>query len=83
LPRVRFQPGPSGVRIKRKGIAIIWRVFTDSSPTSPLYDGRPDQYRYDEISDRDMFNVPGFNSSSVVALRRTLAREKRFLWLSP
>lgn len=46
--------------------AIIWRVYTDPSPVSPLYDGRPDQYRYYEIPDRDMFNVPGFNSNGVV-----------------
>jgi HK97 family phage portal protein len=46
--------------------AIIWRVYTDPSPTSPLYDGRPDQYRHYEIPDRDMFNVPGFNSNGVV-----------------
>lgn len=46
--------------------SIIWRVYTDPTPTSPLYDGRPDQYRYYEIPDRDMFNVPGFNSNGVV-----------------
>ena len=45
---------------------IIWRVYTDPSPTSPLYDGRPDQYRYYEIPDRDVFNVPGFNSNGIV-----------------
>jgi HK97 family phage portal protein len=45
---------------------IIWRIFTDPSPTSPLYDGRPDTYRYYEIPDRDVFNVPGFNSNGII-----------------
>jgi Phage portal protein len=50
--------------------AIIWRVYTDPSPTSPLYDGRPDKYRYDDIPDRDMFNVPGFNSNGIVGYKK-------------
>ena len=46
--------------------AIIWRVFTDPDPASPLYDGRPDIHRYYEVPDRDMFNIPGFNSNGVI-----------------
>lgn len=51
--------------INRAG-QLEWKIFCDSEPTSPLYDGRQNSERYYTLADRDMLNIPGFGSNGVI-----------------
>lgn len=47
--------------------SLAWRVYSDPSPYSPLYDARDENRYYYTVADRDMLNIVGFGGNGIIA----------------